>query len=189
MAAEPKRVWTEAEYLDYERSQPEKHEFHGGEVLSLAGASRQHSLLGTNTSGLLYNQLRKRPCRLFSSDMRVRVGPWRSYFYPDLVVVCGEERYADDEQDTLLNPTLIIEILSPTTERYDRGEKFERYRGLESLREYVLINQERTIIERYLRQPDDQWLYTSALGLEAVMELASIGARLPLAEVYEGVMG
>lgn len=187
MAAEPKRRWTETDYLTYEREHPEKHEYHAGEVLAMAGASRAHGILCKNLAGSLYNQLRGRPCEMFIGDMRVRVSAWNSCLYPDLVIVCGEERYADDQQDTLLNPTVIIEVLSPRMERYDRGEKFARCRALESLQEVLFVSQSRVHIERYQRQPDRQWLLSEASGREAALSLTAVEAALSLATVYEGV--
>lgn len=187
MVAQPRRRWTEAEYLEYERAQAEKNEFHDGEVLLMAGASPRHNQITGNTYRSLADQLDDRPCGVYINDLRVAIADQRRYVYPDVLVVCGEEVYSDEQQDTLTNPTLIVEVLSSSTERYDRGEKFETYRAIASLQEYVLISQERPVVERFLRQPNGQWLFASAAGLEAVVALESIGVRLPLAEVYRRV--
>jgi Uma2 family endonuclease len=178
---------TEAEYLEFERASEWKHEFIDGEVLAMTGASRAHNLICTTTSFLLYSQLRGRSCEIYSTDMRVKVEATGLYTYPDISVVCGDPQFADDEFDTLLNPTVLIEVLSPSTERYDRGRKFQHYRELPSLREYVLIAQDSPRIERYLRQKDGVWQFTDAKEPEASLELTSIGCTLALAEVYEQV--
>jgi Uma2 family endonuclease len=178
---------TEAEYLEFERASELKHEFIDGEVLAMTGASRAHNLICTTTSFLLYSQLRGRSCEIYSADMRVKVETTGLYTYPDISVVCGDPQFADDEFDTLLNPTVLIEVLSPSTERYDRGRKFQHYRELPSLREYALIAQDSPRIERYLRQQDGTWQFSDAKGLEASLELTSIDCALALAEVYEQV--
>ena len=122
-----------------------------------------------------------------AADMRLRIAALGKYFYPDVTVVCGEPRFADDYVDNLLNPTVVIEVLSPSTEAHDRGEKFESYRTVESLREYLLIAQDRYHLDHFVRQDDGSWLLNDASGLESVIHLPSIGCELPLAEVYEKV--
>lgn len=151
------QVMTEAEYLTFERASELKHEFLAGQVFAMTGASKAHNLISGSTYVTLYNQLRGRPCNLFPSDMRVKVTATGLHTYPDLSVVCGEAQFSDDEFDTLLNPTVIIEVLSPSTERYDRGKKFQHYRELPSLREYVLIAQDSLRVECYLRQESGSW--------------------------------
>ena len=190
MAALPQQQpgkMTEAEYLEFERASELKHEYFDGEIFAMTGASEAHNLICMSAAFLLYGQLRGRPCKVYQSDMRVKVEATRLYTYPDIVVMCGEAQFADGEFDTLLNPVVIIEVLSPSTERYDRGKKFQHYREIASLREYVLISQESPHIERYLRQDGGGWLLSDAKGLEAAIELSSIGCRLALAEVYEQV--
>ena len=178
---------TEAEYLAFERASDIRHEYLDGHVYAMTGASRAHNLISTYTAASLINQLRGRPCEVYASDMRVRVSATGLYTYPDVTVVYGNPQFADSALDTLLNPVLVIEVLSPSTESYDRGKKFQHYRQLESLREYVLISQDSPRVERFLRQDDGTWLLTDAAGLDASLELASVACTLALAEVYEKV--
>jgi Uma2 family endonuclease len=180
-------VMTEAEYLVFERTSDVKHEFFAGEVFAMTGASEAHNLICANMITTLKNQLRGRPCKVYPSDMRVKIEAARLYTYPDISVVCGEAQFADEMLDTLVNPMVIIEVLSPSTERYDRGKKFQQYRDLPSLQEYVLITQDGPRIERFRLQETGIWEFTDAKGLEASLELSSIGCVLALAEVYEQV--
>ncbi|MAS36854.1 MAG: hypothetical protein CL610_22810 [Anaerolineaceae bacterium] len=179
---------TEVEYLAFERASEIKHEFLDGQVYAMTGASRAHNLISLYTAANLINQLKGRPCEVYPSDMRLKVQASGLYTYPDVTVVCGEPQFADGEFDTLLNPTLLIEVLSPSTESYDRGKKFQQYRQLESLQEYILIAQDSPRIEHFLRQPDsDTWVLQDAAGLDTSLQLASIGCTLALADVYEKV--
>ncbi|MBK8027612.1 MAG: Uma2 family endonuclease [Chloroflexi bacterium] len=179
--------WTPQEYLAFERAAETRHEFVDGEVFDMAGASRAHQKIAGNLFAGLHVRLRGRDCGAYMTDMRVQVEDWH-YTYPDVIAVCGEEHIEDvQHMDTLLNPTVIIEVLSPTTEQYDRGEKFRRYRGIESLQEYVLVAQDRPMIERFTRQTDGTWQFVALEGLDAEMRLESIGCALPLADVYEKV--
>ena len=187
MVAQLKATLTEEEYLAQERAGDTKHEYHRGTIVAMVGASREHNLIVTDTSRCVSTQLRKRPCELYVADMRLRIAALGKYFYPDVTVVCGEPRFADDYVDNLLNPTVVIEVLSPSTEAHDRGEKFESYRTVESLREYLLIAQDRYHLDHFVRQDDGSWLLNDASGLESVIHLPSIGCELPLAEVYEKV--
>jgi Uma2 family endonuclease len=184
---ETHRQMTEAEYLALERSSQVKHEFMAGEVYAMSGASEPHNLITTSTIAILYNQLRGRPCKVYGSDMKVRTPATGSYAYPDITVVCGEAHFADDQRDVLLNPTVIIEVISPSTERYDRGRKFQHYRELKSLQEYILIAQDSPRIERFVRQENLFWQFNEAHGIDAALELSSIGCTLTLAEIYEQV--
>lgn len=153
----------------------------------MAVANERHNLVTGNSSASLHSQLRRRACTVYPSDMRVKVSPMGLYTYPDISIVCGAPRFEDDQRDTLLNPTVLVEVLSPSTENYDRGQKFQRYRALSSLAEYVLIAQDAMYVEHYARQHDGRWLLTEADGAEGVLELASIGCRLALVNVYEKV--
>ncbi len=177
---------TEAEYLAFERAAQTKHELLDGEVFAMSGASEAHNLISMNTGAALHTQLRGRSCKVYPSDMRVKT-PDSLYTYPDLSVVCGDSKFSDEEFDTLLNPTVLIEVLSPSTERYDRGRKFQAYRGIPTLREYLLIAQDSPHIEHYTRQPDDRWVLTEAVGMGATLSLAAIGCTLALTDVYEQV--
>jgi Uma2 family endonuclease len=189
MSALPKKthLMTEAEYLQLERARAQKHEYLDGEMLAMTGASRAYNLISGSAYAALYLQLRGKSCEVYPSDMRVKVETARFYTYPDITVMCGQARLEDVQLDTLLNPTLIVEVLSPSTERYDRGRKFQLYRNIDSLREYVLIAQDQPHIERYLRRDDGVWEYSDASGLEASIHLPSIGCMLALADVYEQV--
>ena len=171
------------EYIALERKATLKSEYLSGEIVAMSGASNQHNLITMNTSTALYNQLADRGCRVYASDMRVGIGAGTSYFYPDVAVVCDEPRFADDALDTLLNPIVVIEVLSPSTEVYDRGEKAVRYRQLESLQEYILISQDKVQVEHYLRQ-GKQWMLSEFGALEDVLPLTSIGAELSLNQIY-----
>lgn len=190
---------TEAEYLAFERASEVKHEYIGGKVHAvgeahtmgkvhaMTGASRAHNLICSYTTAALINALGDKLCQVYPADMRVMVEATRLYTYPDISVVCGEAQIADETFDTLLNPALIIEVLSPSTENYDRGKKFRDYRKLPSLREYLLISQTEPRIERYLRGDGSEWVLTDVEGLDASIDLPSIGCALALADVYRKV--
>lgn len=179
---------TEAEYLAFERDHEFKHEFLEGEICAMSGASEAHNLIVSSVIVTLYNQLRGKGCKVYPSDMKVRTPLTGSYTYPDITILCGGEAQFDDEQrDILLNPTVIIEVLSPTTERYDRGKKFQLYREIAALQEYILIAQDSPHIERFIRQNDNIWQFSEAVGLASSLDLSSIDCTLALADVYEQV--
>ena len=184
MSAQPKRLLTPEEYLAIERDVEAKHEFYRGEMFAIGGASREHNLITGNAGASLHAQLANRPCEAYQNDMRVKVAASGLYTYPDIVVTCEKPRFEDDKFDTLLNPQSIIEVLSDTTEKYDRDKKFELYRQIESLREYGLISQDRVHIELFTRGDDGHWRLSEATGLDSEIELAAIGCRLTLADVY-----
>ena len=183
----PKTLLTPEQYLAIEREAEYKSEYFQGEMFAMAGAGWVHNLLVANLIAGLHPQLRSRPCRVCPSDMRVRVRATGLYTYPDVVVVCGERRFLDERRDTLLNPSLLIEVLSPSTEAYDRGKKFEHYRSIESLREYLLVASDRVHVDQYTCQADGRWLLTSADRLEDSLDLQSVGCRLALADLYERI--
>ncbi|MCI0654678.1 MAG: Uma2 family endonuclease [Methylococcaceae bacterium] len=180
------KTHTAEEYLVLERAAPCKSEFHAGYIYAMTGASREHNLLSVNIASELRSQLKGRPCETYINDMRVKAAATHSYHYPDVTVVCGSPELEDEHGDTLLNPTLLIEVLSRSTEAYDRGDKFANYRKIPSLREYLLVTQHLPRIERYVRQ-GDVWLLTEADGLAASLALDSIGCTLALSEVYDRV--
>ena len=186
MSALPHKQWAAEEYLAFERASDEKHEFIDGNIYLMTGASRQHNLIVFNLARALGNQLQGRDCEAYVNDMRVRMKS-QDYAYPDLAVTCDPPEFEDEHIDTLVNPTLVIEVLSPSTEQYDRGKKFESFRTLDSLQEYVLIAQDRPHIERYLRQSEGAWLFSEVKGVDTSLELPSIGCKLVLAEVYDKV--
>lgn len=187
MSTAPAIRYTPAQYLERERKALTKSEYFAGEMFAMAGATEPHNLIVTNTISELRQQLKHRPCKVYPSDMRVRVSATGLYSYPDVVVVCGEAEFEDDHRDTLLNTTLLVEVLSPSSEAYDRGKKFGHYRRLPSLKEYVLISQDRHLVEVFARQPDGHWLLAEASRLEEAIPLGSIQATLRLVEVYEKV--
>lgn len=187
MSALPEIPWTGKDYLAFERKSDEKHEFVDGVVYAMTGASERHNLVITNVVASLHGQVRQRPCRVYPSDMRVKIVETGIYTYPDISIVCEPPRFEDDGRDTLLNPVVLIEVLSPSTENYDRGKKFQHYRTLESLQEYILIAQDARHIEHYRRQADNQWLLTDFTQADGVIELPSIACTLALADVYEKV--
>lgn len=187
MSSQPKIRLTPEEYLAIERTADGKSEYYNGEAFAMTGGTRQHNLITVNVSSTLHTQLRKRACTVYSSDQRVRVSTTGLYTYPDVSVVCGEARFADDHEDTLLNPIVIVEVLSRSTEGYDRNEKFAHYRKLASLAEYVLIAQVRYHVERYLRQPGGEWLLSETDNIADSIRLSSIECILTLADIYEKV--
>jgi Uma2 family endonuclease len=187
MQAVIERYLTSEEYLAMECNAEIKSEYLNGEVFAMSGASLTHTQIAANVVTALNTQFKGRPCRALGSDTRVKVSQTGLYTYPDVVVICGRLQLDDKQKDTLLNPTLLIEVLSPTTESYDRGAKFAHYRTLESLTDYVLILQTEARIEHFARQSPDKWLLSVYQGLEAVAFLPSIGCELPLSEVYDKV--
>ncbi|MDE0426786.1 MAG: Uma2 family endonuclease [Candidatus Poribacteria bacterium] len=178
---------TPEEYLTWERKQPFKNEYHNGQIIAMSGASRWHNRITVDTTVQLSNQLMESECEVFAGEMRVRTSPEVSYFYPDVIVVCGEPRFEDDTFDTLLNPILVAEVLSPSTAAFDRGEKFEHYKQIASLEEYVLISQDRVRVEHYHRQ-GTQWIHNTFQSLEDMLRLVSIECEVPLHAIYRRVM-
>jgi Uma2 family endonuclease len=177
------------EYLRIERDSIDKHEFHDGEILAMSGGSVVHSLISSNVIQTLGNRLKGRKCRAYDSNLRVRTGELSRYVYPDATVICGPPQIdpADSKGETVMNPRVIVEVLSPSTEGYDRGDKFEGYRQTPSLEEYVLVSQNIPRIEVFSRRPDGSWLFTPDAGLEAAAKLLCLELELPLADVYADV--
>jgi len=187
VSTQPKTFLTPEEYLELERKAEIKSEYYRGETFAMSGASREHNTLGVNLVSSLHQQLRGKPCEAYKSDMRVKVSPTGLYTYPDVIVVCGEPRFEDAAVDTLLNPAFIAEVLSPSTEAYDRGRKFEQYQAVASLQEYLLVAQDRMHVDLFTRQPDGTWLLRGFTRAEDTIELASIECRVTLGELYEKV--
>ena len=187
MNTQPQSLLTPEAYLVWERQQEIRHEYVDGEIYAMTGASRRHNLLCGNLFASLHRQLRNRPCEVYVNDMRVKISASSMYAYPDIVATCAQPRFEDAEVDTLLNPALIIEVLSASTESYDRGAKFLHYRTLPSLQEYALVAQAQYRVEQYVRQADQQWLLTEYQTLDAVCVLSSVACRLELRELYERV--
>ncbi len=187
MSAIPKDRWTAADYLAFERDSDIKHEFWNGQIVAMTGATRRHNLIAGSVYASLYNQTVDRPCEVYVAEMRVHIAATGLYTYPDVAAVCGDVELEDDQLDTLLNPDVIIEVLSPSTEGYDRGRKFQQYRSISTLKEYILITQDRPTIERFMPGASGKWELTEAVGLEAILELPSIKCTLALADVYRKV--
>lgn len=184
MSAQPKRLITPEEYLAIERDVEAKHEFYRGEMSAMGGASFNHNQITLAVAAALFEELKNAKCHVSSNDLRVKVAASGLYTYPDVVITCEKPRFEDDKFDTLLNPQSIIEVLSDSTEKYDRGKKFELYRQIESLREYVLVSQDRAHIEVFARDGVGPWKLSEATGLDAAIDLPAIGASLALADVY-----
>lgn len=187
MAAQTQPLLTEDDYLALERTSEHKHEYYAGHVVALADGSAQHNRITVNTITSLHTQLQDRSCTVYSSDMRVKIPHQTSYVYPDISVVCGQELFEDAGQDTLLNPGVIIEVLSPSTERHDRGKKFELYRTIDSLQEYLLIAQDARRIDHFIRQPDKLWMFASIGEEEEHILLPSIECTLMVSAIYHNV--
>ena len=173
-------------YLAFERGSDTRHEYVDGEIFAMSGATYEHSLLASNIVRALGNALVDRPCDVHGSDMKIRVVATNRFFYADVSVVCGPPDFGDEVRDSVLNPKVIVEILSDSTERYDRGEKFAHYRRIASLKEYVLVSQKEPLVEQFSRQDDGAWLYR-ALGPGERLGLTSVECSIPLDRIYEKV--
>ena len=178
--------FTPEEYLAWERKAPFKNEYLSGQILAMSGASRAHNLITGNIFNGLYNQLVNRDCEAYTGKMRVKARPITSYFYPDVAVVCDEPRFEDDVFDTLLNPTIVVEVLSGSTAAYDKGEKFESYKQIASLQEYILVSQDRVNVERHFRL-ETQWRAIGFQEFADILPLDSIRCELPLGHIYRRV--
>lgn len=189
MASQTKTFLTPEEYLTIERQAETKSEYFDGEMFLMVGASREHNLIAVNIAGELRQQLKKRECEVYSTNMRTLIPATGLYTYPDVIVVCGEPQFEDDNVDTLLNPTLIVEVLSESTGKYGRGKKFGHYLSIRSLAEYVMVTQDEYKVEVFTKQLDGRWLLSSDVsGLDATVELPSIECSLKLREVYDKVV-
>lgn len=187
MSTHPTPFLSPEEYLEIERAAERKSEYYQGEMFMMAGASPRHAWIVTNLVGELRQQLKGRSCRVSSNDLRLRVSSTGLYTYPDVMVVCGEPRYAEDQKDTLLNPVVIIEVLSESTRDYDRGRKFQHYRTLPSLREYLTVAQDTPHVEHWTRQEENSGLLAEFGDLSQSIQLPSIECALSLAEIYDKV--
>ena len=187
MSARPQPHLTPEQYLEAERAAEFRHEYYNGQMYAMSGGSYQHGQIIGNLTAQLSKALNPRPCSVIPNDLRLRVSPHGLYTYPDVIVICGEPRFADDRSDTLLNPALIVEVLSPSTEAYDRGFKSAQYRTVQSLEEYALVSQAEPRVEVFRRQPGGHWLLSEAIGIEAVCHFESLDCAVPLAEIYAKV--
>ncbi|MDR3703254.1 MAG: Uma2 family endonuclease [Candidatus Sulfopaludibacter sp.] len=186
MSTLPKSFVTPEEYLELERKVEYKSEYYNGEIFARFGASRRHNTVAMHLYGIMDRHLRARKCHGYPSDMRI-LAPDGLYTYPDFSATCDEPRYADTRLDTLVNPALIVEVLSPSTKAYDRGRKARLYRSMPSLKELLLIAQDQYEVELHRRREDGTWMLLNAVGLEASIELMSIGCTLQLGELYENI--
>jgi Uma2 family endonuclease len=187
MSAAPKRRFTVEEYLARENAAEFKSEYFDGEIFAMAGASPEHNRIKDNVVGLLHGQLRSGPCRTYSSDQRIRIPNTGLFTYPDVVVICGKlERDAVDPI-AAVNPRIVVEVLSPSTEAYDRGKKFEHYQTLDAFVEYVLVASDRVRVDRFVKMDDGSWRVVGHGDLESTLTFGNLPARLKLADVYEGV--
>jgi Uma2 family endonuclease len=187
MSSQIKPYISPEEYLRLERLSEYKSEYVNGEIFAMTGASLKHNLVAGNIFGELRQQLKGRQCQAYVNDMRVKVSATGLYTYPDVIVVCGEPKFEDKYVDTLLNPTILVEVLSPSTERYDRIAKSSYYRTLDSLTEHLLVAQDEVRLEQYVKQANEQWLLFEYTSLDMVIELPSINCTLALSDVYDKV--
>lgn len=179
-------IFSDERYLEFERDAAERHEFLDGSVYAMAGESPRHSSVCFNLYAIVGLQLRGKNCRGFSPNMKVATNEKGLFSYPDLAIVCGEPQFHDKKKDVLINPRVVFEVLSPSTEQYDRGEKFLRYvNGIESLTDYILISQDKPLIEHFQKQSNGKWDKTEFEGLETTFEIGSIECEISLAELYE----
>jgi len=190
-------LFTEDEYLERERASADKHEFVNGEIYLMAGESGAHADISLNLAGIFYLGLKGKPCRARTKDTKVRSGPTLTagqttrclFSYPDIVVVCGEPEYHDALTDVILNPTVLVEVLSPSTEAFDRGEKFSRYQTWNpTLSDYLLVSQDKPQVEHFARQTDGSWSYHRHIGLDASVTISCIGCTLKLADIYDRIV-
>lgn len=186
-ALESEKIYTPEEYLAFERNAEERHEYLDGQIYLMSGGSPKHSSICVNTIIDLGLQLRKKPCQIFEANMKVGAETSSQFSYPDASVVCGETKFHDTHQDVLTNPSVIIEVLSPSTERFDRGKKFARYQRIESFTDYILIAQDEPRVEHFARQANGTWILTVATGLKSKIKLTSIACTLKLSEVYDRI--
>ena len=185
--AKPASRLTQAEYLALERAAEFKSEFFDGEIFAMAGGTRWHSLIALNLAAEFRRRIKGGKCVPYNADLRVKVEATGLLTYPDLTVACGKQRFLDADVDTLLNPTLIAEVLSDSTEAYDRGKKFEHYRQIPSLREYLLVSQREPRIEQFFKDRNGQWFLSEAAGLRTSLPLPSLGIALVLSKVFAQV--
>jgi len=186
LAAARSKQYTPEEYLALERAAQYKNEYFNGHIYAMSGANRRHNQITFNIAGALGPQLKGRACYAYVSDMRVKVSPTGLYAYPDVVALCGTPEFEDSQLDTLLNPMAIIEILSDSTEGYNRGEKFAHYRRISTLVEYVIISQHKVLIETYVRK-DNLWVLSEVNDINSSIHLASVDCDLLLKDIYDKV--
>ncbi len=179
--------YTQQQYLDLEQQSEARNEFVGGEIIAMAGASEVHTTITLNIGAEFRAHLKGGPCRAYTSDLRLKCEETGLYAYPDVMVVCNGPEFADGRTDTIRNPSVIVEVLSPSTEAFDRGKKFANYRTLPSLREYILVSQNEARVEQYKRKGDGFWLFSETKGQEEHLQLETQNLKVPMTEIYDGV--
>ena len=182
-----KKLMTAIEYLDFERNSLEKHEFYNGEIYAMAGAKERHNLIVSNLIAAFHSKFKNKPCVVYPSDMRVVIDEYNHYTYPDVSLICGERKFLDNKNDCLLNPNVVIEVLSDSTEKYDRGKKFEAYRNITSLNEYVLVSSEYKKIEIFTKTTDRKWLFSENTKEDTII-IPTLELTLSLSDVYDKVV-
>jgi Uma2 family endonuclease len=187
MGAEPILKYTVEEYLSLEEKSLEKNEYYKGEIFAMAGASIQHNQIASNTHIAIGNHLQNRKCQIFQSDLKINVAKNSLISYPDLSIVCGAIETLQNHKDIVTNPSVLIEILSPTTQDYDRGGKFKLYRDIATLQEYILISSTENLVEKYTRQPNVTWLLEEFKTVDAIMAISTIDMQLPLHDIFREV--
>jgi Uma2 family endonuclease len=181
-------LYTPEDYLAFEREARTRHEFFDGEIYAMAGESLSHSRVCVNLSGEVRNKLKGKPCEALSPNMKVRTSSASLFAYPDLTIVCGEPQFHDTKKDVLINPQAIFEVLSPSTETYDRTTKFQKYRlGNPTLIDYFLISQDKPFVEHFMKQADGNWLYRSYSELDETVKIETLDCELSLREIYDRV--
>ena len=188
MSSERKTYLTPEEYLALDRKAEARSEYLDGDMVAMSGGSREHNLIVANAVAELISPLKGPPSEVYPSNMRLKVSATGLYTYPDVTIVCGEPKFEDQKGDTLLNPAVVMEVLSDSTESYDRGAKFAHYRKVPSIAEYILISQRAYNIEQYVRQPDGPWSRSEARTLKGILELPSIQCSIPLSELYDRIV-
>lgn len=186
MSSLPKLRYSAEEYLALDREADCKSEYVAGDIFAMGGASPKHVLIAGNTAGEFRNRLRDTACQVYSADLRIQAKANNAYHYPDVAIVCGRPEYRDAKKDTVTNPLIIVEVLSPATQSYDRGDKFVSYRRLASLREYILIAQETCHVEHYVRT-EEGWAFTEIADCQGELAVPTLGISIPLAEIYAKV--
>lgn len=185
MTAQPKKKkYTPAEYLALEEAAESKSEYWNGEIVAMSGARIDHQQIVSNITEFLGAKVRGR-CRIFPSEMKVWVKKRNKFFYPDLTIICDEPNFYKTRRDTIDNPRLIIEVLSKSTASFDRAEKFLSYQTLEALDEYVLVSQDKALVEQYIKREDGNWIYSATIGIEGSVEFPSVKTNLSLKEIYD----
>ena len=187
MNPNPVKKMSPEEFLAFERASDIRHEYIGGQIIAMSGARRNHNVIAANLCTEISNNIEDKNCEIYVADMRVFLPETSEYAYPDITVVCGEPVFQDDVLDTLLNPVVIIEVLSDSTEAYDRGLKFRLYRSIKTLREYILVSPNQPRIEKYVLHGDGFWMLSETVGLDSALALESINAKIPLSKIYRKI--